>query len=91
MKFFIGDIVKYPKFPGLAFIVIASKEQPLNLDFLKSSSGKFNIEKIEKMATVGVNVRIGFDYRLQKISTFKESNVVTEDKYYDVFESDIYR
>lgn len=91
MKLNIGDIVKYLNDNDYAYIVIATTEHPLNVEYLKSYDGNLKIDKIVDFVNSGINVPKGFDYGILKILSFEGEIVKTDSKPKYVFEGDIKR
>lgn len=65
MQHKIGTIVKWK---SVEWMVIATKQQPLTLEYLNGlAEADLMVEKIKELASVGVHVLPGFDYRIVKI------------------------
>ena len=90
MKFEIGDIVKYYIDDNNSYIVLATKEQSLNVDFINSKKGVYQIENINKLAKLSINVSKGFAYTISKIISFKDFKSVLSNELINVFENYIY-
>jgi hypothetical protein len=92
MKYKIGDIVNLDGHND--WIVLATKNHPLSKKYLsKLGNGYLKIEKIEKIAEVGVNVLPGFDYHIAKISSWKNGYAVLDEDtlMQPCFEGDIWQ
>ena len=88
MKFEIAQIVIHNNNLENRHLVLATKEQDLNLDFLKSKKGIYYIKNIEKIATNNLTVINGFDYKIGRIIGNGNGYSIVG-KFIDVFENDI--
>lgn len=91
MKFEIGDIVRYYKDNDNSYLVLASEEKSLNVDYINSKKGIYNIHNINELAKLTINVSKGFAYTISKIISSKEFKSVLDVELINVFENDIYR
>lgn len=91
MKYNIGEIVKYFEDMNNTYIVIATKEQPLNIDFMKSTKANINIDRLEDYAYSTIRVSNGFDYLISKLLFFKDEIAEIGSDPINVFEEDIER
>lgn len=91
MKYNIGDLVKYYRDTENTYIVVATKEQPLTIEYLRKDNGKFNIDRFEDFAKAGIRVSNGFDYKILKLLIYQDGIAITDDELIDVFEGDLDR
>lgn len=89
MKYHIGDLVKYYRDTENRYIVMATKEQPLTIEYFRKDEGEFNIDRLEDFARVGIRVSNGFDCRISKQLTCKDGKTIIGDGLIDVFEGDL--
>lgn len=90
MKYSIGNIVKYYKDSNDSYIILATKIQSLNSDFLEKSEGKYTISRIEEIAKHNLEVLPGTDYAISKIINFNNGIAFLDEKINYVFENDIF-
>ena len=76
MKFNIGDRVKWLNSNNTLYryIIISTREQDLNTDYLESKKGTFLIKNIEKLAKNNFSTPKGFDYVICQESEYFENN-----------------
>lgn len=91
MKYNIGDLVKYYRDTENTYIVMATKEQPLTIEYLRKDKGKFNIDRFEDFAKAGIRVSNGFDYKISKLLTYQDGIAITDDELINVIEDEIGR
>lgn len=91
MRYTIGDLVKYIGDSKNTYIVIATKEHPLTINYLKSKSENFNIGKLENLAKLDICVTNGFDYKISKLLSYHDEITEIDDISINVFEGDIGR
>lgn len=91
MKYSIGSIVilRRDSNEKNRYIVVATENQKLDQDFLKSLTGKFNIKNISKLADNVVKVTPGFKYKICKCAdSYSEGLCVLETKFVDILDDD---
>lgn len=76
MKFKIGDRVKWEfnKYVNDRYLILATREQDLNINFLKSLEGKIKIHKIKKLAEIEIKVKKDYDYKICKEDELFKNN-----------------
>lgn len=88
MKFEIAQIVIYNNDLNCRYLILATKEQNLSLEYLKSKSGIFYIKSIEEIAKRNLSVNNGFEYKLGKIIG-SENGYSIVGEFRDAFENDL--
>lgn len=88
MKYEIGQIVIFNKNTSKRYLVLATKEQNLDDNYLNSKIGSFNIKDIEKMAMNNLSVAMGFHYKIGEIIGNNDGDSVVG-KFENAFENDL--
>lgn len=91
MKYNISEIVKYYKDSDNTYIILATKEQPLNIEYLKSIKGIIKIDRLEEFAKANIKVSNGFDYIIMTLRSIKDGSAIIDTDSINVFENDIER
>ena len=85
MKYKIGNIVKIEN-ENNAYVVLCSKIQSLNKDFLKENP-KIRIKNVEKIAENNISTEKGFDYKISKIIDFREDLYILDEELINITEN----
>ncbi|EKT4550840.1 hypothetical protein JE945_002469 [Flavobacterium psychrophilum] len=88
MNFEIGQIVIFNNDLDKRYLVLATKIQNLNIDYLNSKTGIFNIMDIEKIANTNLSVAMGFNYKIGEIIGNNNGNSIIG-KLENAFEDDL--
>jgi len=89
MKYSIGDFVKNSG--SRTLLIIATKEQELDSQYLKKHRLKIDVEWTENKL---ISVENGFDYRTIEVEHFENNGNIILDKqtnFSNYFENDLYR
>ncbi|HFG0578847.1 hypothetical protein ACLHWS_08710 [Flavobacterium psychrophilum] len=88
MNFEIGQIVIFNDNLDKRYLVLATITESLNIDYLNSKTGIFNIKDIEKMANANLTVTLGFHYKIGEIIGNENGKSIIG-KFENAFEGDI--
>lgn len=88
MKYQIGNIVKMNNGKE-NYIILCTKNQVLDVNYLKQLKNKLQIKNIEKMAENILFPQKGFDYVVSEIKTIIQEDYVVGEQFINVFEEDL--
>ena len=89
MKYSIGDIVKYENNKKI-YVVLATKNDTLNKDYLKKITIPLNIKNIELISESNLKPISGFDYVINELKDIQDNIYILEGNFLSVFETNIY-
>jgi|GEM_PF-2030634 hypothetical protein len=89
MKYNIGDIVKYENNKKI-YVVLATKYDTLNKDYLKKITIPLNIKNIELISENNLKPISGFDYVINELKDIQDNIYILEGNFLSVFETNIY-
>ncbi len=88
MNFEIGHNVKFYKDLTKQYVVLATRNQDLNTDFLNSKVEKFTIKNLEKLAESNLSVLVGFHYKIGEIIGYEDGLCIIGN-FENAFEDDL--
>lgn len=91
VRYSIGDIVILLSDNKIAnrYLVVATTNQKLDQDYLKSLTGKLNIKDVSKLADNVIQVTRGFKYKICKCAeNYIEELCVLEGNFIDILDDE---
>lgn len=87
MKYIIGSLVSL-KNDNKSYLVLSTKDQILNVDFLKNNTS-LNILNIDKIAQNILSTANGFDYTICEVESINNGIYKVKGEYINIFEEDL--